>query len=224
MKRDIEIIIDHPNLAMDRRSVDVDGRLHVTDCVLSVASVDPYLGREIPDFDKLGLDAEKIYYLYRTPAALEDAVSTFENMPLMLDHIGVSAADPQKALIAGTVSNVRWKAPKLIGDIAVWDAAAIEGIRSGSKADISCGYRYVPDMTPGTVNGKRYDGRMVGPMACNHVALVSQGRVAGATVADAMPIFANDTAGTLKRIEHQERQARENDPLSKLIPERAHDI
>lgn len=214
----MDIDIEIP-LALDKRVYDLDGRLHVSDCILSVASVDPYIGREIVDFQSLGLDPGRVYQMYRDPAALKAAAPTFENMPLMADHVGVTANDPQKALIVGVVSNVRWTAPRLIGDIAVWDAAAIVGIRDGSKRDLSCGYRYQPDMRAGTTpDGEHFDGRLAAPIACNHIALVTQGRVPGATVADAMPQFHTNIADRLAADRERVQRVCENSPLGRAVP------
>ncbi|MGO8854586.1 MAG: hypothetical protein ACLQO1_02570 [Steroidobacteraceae bacterium] len=47
-------------------------------------------------------------------AALRAAVPSFENMPLMSQHVAVSASDPQKWLVVGTVSNCRWRAPYIV--------------------------------------------------------------------------------------------------------------
>jgi Uncharacterized protein conserved in bacteria (DUF2213) len=50
-------------LAFDRASVrtyDRDGRLHVEVTNISKAAVNPYIGREIPDWRALGLDAASI--------------------------------------------------------------------------------------------------------------------------------------------------------------------
>ncbi len=158
------------------RITDVDGRLHVADCKISAARVNEYLGSEIPGDDALGLDPGKLYRMYRDAGALRAAATSFENLPLMDNHVAVSANDPQKSRIVGTVSNVRWKAPYLVADLAVWDADAIARIRDGSQREISCGYRYRADMTPGTAGGESFDGRML-DIAGNHVALVELGRV-----------------------------------------------
>jgi uncharacterized protein len=178
---DVNIEIDDPvGYAFDRsaRRFDVDGRLHVADCRISAARVNEYMGSEIPAYGSLKLEPTRLYKMYRTPAALRAAAPSFENMPLMLAHVPVSAADPQKMLTVGAVSNVRWFAPYLVADLAVWDKAAIEGITSGQQREISCGYRYAVDMTQGkTPDGESYDGRMVAPIVANHVALVSTGRV-----------------------------------------------
>lgn len=175
--RDIEI-------TFDRRSYDVDKRLHVTDCVLTAAQVNPYMGAEIPSAEALGLRADAVYQLYRDPVALRAAVPLFENLPLLIDHVAVSAADPKQQMIIGSVSNARWQDGKIIGDIAVWDQSAIDLIESGRQRDLSVGYRYVARMTPGTApDGTPFQGRMQS-IEPNHIALVVEGRVAGALVGD----------------------------------------
>jgi uncharacterized protein len=178
MMRDIEI-------TFDRRSYDVDNRLHVSDCILTAAQVNPYLGSEIPLPAGDSLDPNAIYQLWRHPDALKAAVSLFENLPLMIDHVVVSAANPKQQMIIGTVSNARWSAGQILGDIAVWDQSAIDLIESGRQRDLSAGYRYVADMTRGTTpDGTPYAGIMR-DLRPNHIALVVEGRVAGAQVGDA---------------------------------------
>lgn len=168
-------------LAMDRapsmRTKDVDGRLHVKDCNVSKANVCPYIGHEIPDWEQLGLERERVYYLYRDPTALAEAASTMERAPLMMRHVASTAARPQKETIVGTVSNIRWVAPYLRGDLTVWDAIAIEAVESQRQCELSPGYRYTPVMEPGvSPEGERYDGKMMGPIVFNHLALVDTGR------------------------------------------------
>lgn len=168
-------------IAMDRapsmRTKDVDGRLHVRDCNVSKANVCPYIGEEIPDWEKLGLQRDRVYYLYRDAAALAEAAATMERVPLMMRHVASTAARPQKETIVGTVSNVRWVAPYLRADLTVWDAAAIDAIESQRQCELSPGYRYTPVMESGvSPEGERYDGRMMGPIIFNHLALVDTGR------------------------------------------------
>jgi hypothetical protein len=176
------------NIAFDyssARTTDLDGRLHVADCKISAARVNEYLGSEIPNADALGLDPSRIYRLYRDAGALRAAAPSFENLALMDNHVAVSANDPQKSRIVGTVSNVRWKAPYLVADLAVWDADAIARIRDGSQKEISCAYRYRAVAESGTVGGAAFDLRMA-DIAGNHVALVPEGRVGrDVVVADA---------------------------------------
>lgn len=183
---ELEIEIDRgPALAMDRRTTDRDGRMTITDCVLTTASVCPYIGSEIPDWGKFGLNPDATYRLWRDPIALEAAVDLFNAQPLLLDHVPVSAEQPQQQMIVGTIGEARWSDNKVIGTVTVWDAEAIRGIESNVRRDISCGYYYVPDMTPGrTPSGEQFDGIMRGPLAINHIAIVETGRVPGAMVSD----------------------------------------
>lgn len=166
-----------PRLAMDRgaRTKDVNGWLHVKDCRISKANVCPYLGKEIPRSEALGLEPEKVYYLYRDPAALRAAAPSFERAPLMMVHVAVTADQPNKPSIIGAISNVRWQAPYLVADLTVWDGMGIEAIESDRQAELSPGYHYVPVMNPGTHEGERFDGRMM-EIAANHLAIVDTGR------------------------------------------------
>lgn len=173
------------NYAFDKksaRSFDADGRMRVRDCVISVGEINPYYGREIPNYKALGLDANKVYDLYRDPAELERAAPSF-NGPLMIRHVAQTANEPRKEYIGGTVYDVRFVDGKVRADLLVMDQQAIDYVQSGELADLSSSYRYTADMTPGEINGRKYDGRMT-DIQGNHVALVEDGRATGAHVAD----------------------------------------
>ncbi len=183
---EIELPRRRYRFAMDRRSTDSAGRLTISDCVITASQVNEYRGAEIPGCDRLRLDPNAIYRMYRDPEALKAATSALNGQPLMLDHIAVSSTDPQQLRIIGTVSEARWTGDKIVATISVWDQAAIDLIASNEQRDISAAYAYVPDMTPGTTpRGERFDGTMRGPLEWNHIGLVQTGRVSGAQVADA---------------------------------------
>lgn len=165
------------------RSFDADGRMRVRDCVISVAEVNPYYGKEIPRRAELALDANTVYDLYRDPEELARGAETFNGLPLMIRHIAQTADEPRKEYIGGSVGNARFANDQLIADLLVWDKKAIEYIQSGELADLSSSYRYTPQMSPGEYNGRRYHGRMTN-IEGNHVALVEDGRATGAHVAD----------------------------------------
>lgn len=182
-------------IALDRsaRTVDADGRLHVARSHISKATVNPYYGREIPGYDALGLVADKIYYLLRDPAELEKAAPTFARLPILSKHVPVTvdsvADDPQlKQLIIGAIgSNVIFDSPYLDADLCFWDKTAIAGIETEEVVQLSCAYRYVPVMEPGTYEGKAYDGRMT-DIRGNHLAPVEVGRAGpDVVVADSNP-------------------------------------
>jgi uncharacterized protein len=170
-------------LALDRaaggtvRHFDADGRLRVSRANISKAMVSPYQAEEIPGWVELGLDPRRTYRLLRHPAEIRRAASTFDGLPLLSTHRPVGADDHPRELVVGTVgTDVRWDAPYLTASIVVWDQRSIDAIESGGKRELSCGYRYVPVITPGIFRGQRFDGVMT-QIEGNHVALVDVGRV-----------------------------------------------
>lgn len=173
------------------RTFDQDGRMHVKSCRISKANVCPYLGREIPNYQGLGLDAKKVYMLYRDPVELEKAAPSFRNSQLLMVHTPVNAHDSGKTITVGTVgSTISFDGTYLVCDqLTVWSNEGIRVIESDAQSELSCSYRYVADMTPGiSPEGVAFDGRMRDIMG-NHVALVHEGR-AGPDVAvnDSFPL------------------------------------
>lgn len=173
----------HP-LAMDRdttRKFDEFGRLHVEMTHISKATVNPYLGKEIPKWQELGLSPDRIYYLLRDPVEMAKSVATWNKIPLLIKHIGHSSQSPVKEYVVGTLGeSAKFDPPYLDNTLCVWDGGAIAGIETDKQKELSCSYAYVADMTPGEFEGKRYDGVMR-EIIGNHVALVIRGR-AGADV------------------------------------------
>ena len=170
-----------PRMAVDRsssvRRIDPDsGHLHVSRTPLSKANVCGYRGSEIPRWKDLGLDATRVYQLYRDPKELAAAADTCNGKPLLIVHKASNADDHPHRETAGSVNNVSWAAPYLVGGLDVWTAEAIDGIESGERQELSPGYAYDPDMTPGRApDGTRYDGVMRN-IRFNHVSLVPEGR------------------------------------------------
>ena len=167
------------SIALDRDSVrleDIDGRLHVAVSNISKANICPYKGREIPDYEELGLEPDKIYQLLRDPDELAKAASSFNRVQLLKRHVPVTADDHKPYDVVGTTgSDAVYEHPYLKNSLAVWEQDAIEGIKSREKVELSCGYHYSPDMTPGVYEGEAYDGVMR-DIVGNHVALVEDGR------------------------------------------------
>lgn len=179
-------------LALDKstaRTLDVDGRLRVSASNITKACVNPYFGKEIPGWDTLGLDPARIYNLLRDPAELAKAAPTFTNVPLLIVHKGTTADNHDKQVVVGAVGEAEWAAPYVRASLCVWTEEAIAGIESKAQTELSCGYRYRPDMTPGTYEGMKYDGVMRDIIG-NHVALVEVGRAGSdVVVADSNPFL-----------------------------------
>lgn len=158
------------------RTIDKDGRLHISRSHISKANVCPYYGREIPGSEALGLDPDKVYQLLRSPEELAKGAHTFAGLPILSKHVYVNAANPRQDLIVGAVgSDVEFNDPYLDADQSIWDAKAIAGIETDTVREYSCSYHFVAVMTPGTYKGKHYDGIMT-DIRGNHLALVESGR------------------------------------------------
>lgn len=166
-------------LAFDRksvRSVDADGRLHVSVTNISKANICPYQGKEIPDWQDLGLDPDRVYNLLRDPDELAAAAPTFNNLPILDRHVPVSAEDHQPEMVIGsTGTDATFSDPYLQNSAVLWSGDAIGDVQTEQRRQWSCAYRYTPDMTPGKFRGLQYDGVMRNIIG-NHVALVDEGR------------------------------------------------
>lgn len=176
-------------IALDsQRSTDESGHLRVARTVLSKAGVNPYFGREIPGYEELGLDPDKVYQLLRAPKSLEEGAETFKGKPLLIKHEYVDSSKHDKDLVIGTVgSNITYEDGKLYGDITVWDDEAIELIDNKKLEELSASYWYEPKMSRGVFENQPYDGIM-NEIRGNHVALVSRGRIGrDAIISDHLP-------------------------------------
>ncbi|AOM39668.1 DUF2213 domain-containing protein [Xenorhabdus hominickii] len=159
-----------------RRRIDANGYLHVSQTHLTKEQVVPYIGREIPGWEDLGLEPGQLYYGYRPGDELEKAQSTFNGVPLLYIHKQDSAEQPLKELRVGSIGTTPiWDSPYLDNALTVTDQMAIDAIADGSLKELSCGYFFEPDFTPGEFNGAAYDFVMRN-IRGNHVALVKEGR------------------------------------------------
>jgi hypothetical protein len=190
------------------RHYDAQGFLHVDACNISKATVNPYLGAEIPDYEQLRLDPAKTYFILRPPEELEKGALTANMIPLMDAHIEVSAFDLENPEIKAhqvgcTGETAVFKDPYLINSLSIWTAGAIQGVLTKEQTELSCAYRYDVDMTPGTYQGVRYDGRMSN-IRFNHVALVVEGRAGpDVTVKDSAISVKNKNVGEKMRVAMQ---------------------
>lgn len=179
-------------LAFDRasvRTIDGNGRLQIAKTNISKANVCPYYGKEIPNYEKLGLDPDKIYQLYRHPDELKKAAHTFNNIPVLNRHVPDFPSDPPREFRVGaTHSNCEFDGTYLTVGMTIYDDSAMAGIETGDQRELSASYQYVADMTPGEApDGVPYDGIMR-DIVGNHEALVEEGRAGSdVLVADSLP-------------------------------------
>lgn len=190
------------DMALDKslRSYDQDGRMHIASSNISKATVNPYRGREIPNWQGLGLKPDKIYYMLRDPQELEKAASTFNNLQLLIKHKPVNAEDSERMITVGTTgSDVVYEHPYLRCSLAVWDKEGIDVIENEEQRELSSAYHYDADMTAGEYEGVHYDGVMRN-IKGNHVALVDVGRAGrDVVVSDKDPFFKRNIMSKLKQ-------------------------
>ena len=175
------------------RSTDENGFLHVASSHITKATVNPYYGREIPGWREAGLDPEAVYYGFRDPEELKKSLSTWQGLPLHIEHHVDSAEEPARLTRVGAVGRADWNAPYVDAPLTVWDGEAIAAIEDGSFRELSCAYRYDPDFTPGRYEGVEYDFIMRN-IRGNHVALVEEGRAGPDVVVADGALDARDTA------------------------------
>lgn len=178
------------NVAFDEsvRSIDESGHLHISRTIISKAQVDPYFGREIPGYEALGLEADRIYKLLRDPVELEKSAQTAKGKQILFKHVYVDANTLEKDLTVGAIgSDISYADGKLYGDLTFWDAEAISLIDSEKMEQLSYSYYYTPDMTAGEFEGEPYDG-VIREIHGNHLALVERGRIGrDAVISDSLP-------------------------------------
>lgn len=162
--------------------------MRVAESRISKANICPYKGSEIPRWQELGLDPNRIYRLFRDPVELQKGASTFDGKPLLIRHEGVHAKTPKNDLWVGTIGKCSFEHPYLVTrPLTVLTQEAIDLIESEERSELSCGYRYDAEMVPGVYGGESYDGRMVNIQG-NHVAIVEEGRAGpDVRVADELP-------------------------------------
>lgn len=166
-------------LALDKdtvREFDKDGRMHVETANICKACVSPYVGHEIPRWEDLGLDPSKVYKMLRHPDEIERAAPTANGIQLLQKHVPVDAEDHKPYDTIGAVgSKATWEHPFLKNSLHFWTKPGIDDVESEKKRELSPGYHYDADMTPGRYEGEDYDGVMRN-LVFNHVALVKDGR------------------------------------------------
>jgi ADP-ribose pyrophosphatase YjhB (NUDIX family) len=189
-------------IAMDRDSVREktrDGRLIVKKTHISKANVCPYRGQEIPGWEKLGLEPDRVYNLLRDPEELKKAAPTLNGVQLLIKHIPVNAEDHRPNETVGSLGDqAEFDGEYLDNSLYVNAQHAIDAIETGKQRELSAGYHYEPDMTPGNFGGTAYDGVMRN-IVFNHVALVEDGRAGPDVVVGDEALRENDMAAKATR-------------------------
>ena len=165
--------------AESKRTYDDNGFLHVSISPLTRVQVAPYHGSEIPGWQSLGLDPERIYKGYRSAEELSkpETIESVNGILIQLMHHMDYADAPAKATRVGsTGTDAAFHDPYLTNSLHIQDKKAIDRINDGSMRELSLAYRYKPIFTAGvSPDGEKYDFLMT-DISANHLALVDEGR------------------------------------------------
>ncbi len=182
---------DASGARISARSIDGNGYMRVKNCPLTKEQVAPYLGREIPNYKSLGLEAERIYQVYRPASELstQATINSVKGIPLLLDHAPVSSDDIQEDRLVGSLGDAaKWDGEYLRCNLNILAKRAQDRINDKSMRELSLSYAYTPVLESGQFKGKHYDIVMRNIRA-NHLALVEAGRAGSdVRVCDGLPL------------------------------------
>ncbi|VYT37270.1 DUF2213 domain-containing protein [Citrobacter amalonaticus] len=169
---------DSYDMGSSVRTYDDYGRMNITQCNISKECVSPYRGASLPGWRELGLNPERLYYIYRPAEELIRAADSFNNVPVTIEHPSqLDTPDTPQERVGTTGTDTRFESPYLVTSMKLWDKAAIEGVENSTRRELSIFPSFFDlDMTPGEFMGQAYDG-VARNISGNSVALTIKGRV-----------------------------------------------
>jgi hypothetical protein len=229
----------HDFMSLTSRKMTDEGYL-IAPGNLARTGVQEYRAFEL-GLDVDGMDPMKVIRLHRPAEEVFNPTSmaSFESKPITIEHPKEAVtSDNWSELAKGEVRDVTRSGDLMTGTLLVRAKDAIEAVQTG-KVQLSNGYTFELDMTPGqTADGRAYDG-IQRNIRGNHVALVDAARCGsacriadsqtnitkGKTMTDAkrkvavdgIPLEVEDTAANvIETLVGQRNEAR--DALAKLQP------
>lgn len=169
---------DSYDMGSSVRAYDDYGRMNITQCNISKECVSPYRGSSLPGWRDLGLNPDRLYYIYRPAEELIRAADSFNNVPVTIEHPNqLDTPDTPQERVGTTGTDTRFEAPYLVTSMKLWDKDAIEGVENSTRRELSIFPSFFDlDITPGEFMGQAYDG-VARNISGNSVALTIKGRV-----------------------------------------------
>lgn len=186
--------------ALTNRSITDEGYL-VAPGAMARTGVQEYRAFEL-GLDAEGMDPMRVIRLHRPAEEVfnDASMKSFENKPITIEHPkeAVTAANWTE-LAKGEVRDVARAGDIMAGTLIIKAKEAIDAIQAG-KVQLSNGYTFELDMTPGTTaDGRAYDG-VQRNIRGNHIALVDAARCGSACrIADSQPNQGVTTMADAKR-------------------------
>lgn len=188
---DFDLLSDGSN-----REMITENRMAIKNCPLTEATVNEYLGKEIKGWKEAGLNPEERYKVYRPLEELEKSLFQYNGMDVVDDHHPMyGLKDNRKYAIGATGESATIDGHKVLNTIFITDKNAIRDIEMATKSRgqfgkrcLSCSYDYTPIFEKGVFQNKPYDIK-IKDLKLDHIALVQEGRVQGAQIADSNHIL-----------------------------------
>lgn len=183
----MKTVLANDRMTLSKRTVTVDGHL-VAPATIARTGIQVYRAYEL---GLSHLNPMLAVRLYRPPEEVfaTDSMSTFEGVPVTNDHPegNVVHDDNREEVTVGYATGIAQDGDLMIGLLTVTDRKVVDAIAKG-KAEISNGYSFSLDMTPGYMpDGTAYDG-VQRNIRGNHVAIVDSARCGSACrIADSQP-------------------------------------
>lgn len=124
-------------------------------------------------------------YVSREELFAADSMASLRIVPVTCEHPSVGMLDTTTArgfTVGATGENVRPDGDWLAASFGIFDEAAIGGVVSGARRELSCGYDCDVEVTPGvTEDGDHYDV-VQRRRTYNHLAIVTEARAGAGAV------------------------------------------
>jgi hypothetical protein len=178
------------------REMLTENRMAIKNCVLTEATINDYLGKEIKGYKDAGLEPEKVYKVHRPLDEIEKVLLQYNGLDVIDDHHPMNGLkDNRKHAIGATGESATIDKYKVLNTVFVTDKSAIRDIEMATKSGgqfgkrcLSCSYDYTPVFENGVFENKHYD-LWIKDLKLDHVALVQEGRVQNAQIADSNNIL-----------------------------------
>lgn len=163
------------------KKVDQSGFWLIENNPITKEGVFPYLGSQIDQDGKYGLEPKKIYNVFRSmdEIANEETLKSFNGVPFIDEHemLGEGFTSTDKRPAGGVIFNVRRddNEKMVVADFKIYSDKMKSEIRNGKK-ELSLGYFCSYKHKMGVYDGIPYDFVQCN-IRGNHVALVSRGRM-----------------------------------------------
>lgn len=169
---------------MSYKKFDENGFFQIDKNPISKAGVFDYLGSSIAPTqamrDELGIDANKMYKVFRNHDELEKAIDSLKLKPIIDDHtllgLEIGGVPAEKKGVHGTLGEQFSLVDDILYSNLVVHSETLKELIENGKKELSCGFLCDYVKQNGVYNGESYDFIQTN-LRGNHIALVDEGRM-----------------------------------------------